>query len=190
MAFVGPRGTQVITVPSGQSVAIGYFGAGSANVYQLVASPNHPNSIQFLQAVSNGVTVLGPFANGGTLTIDNGPAELEYAIGASITASALTKVPIVPGTGTVQAFTDTSGAPGAATINTPRGRFAFAATSGAAGIVITNPLCVATSTVLVTLAAGDATAFAARATPGAGSFTVATNANTTGITKCDFTICN
>lgn len=85
---------------------------------------------------------------------------------------------------------DSSGTPGAATINKPAGVFAFAAGTGAAGIVITNSVCLATSYVVAHLQTNDATAKSVYAVPAAGSFTAYTNANTTGITKVYFEVRN
>lgn len=82
------------------------------------------------------------------------------------------------------ASTDTSGTPGAATINKTRGRVAIAA--AASSVVVTNSLVTAASTVLVSLGGADATATSVRVTPGAGSFTITANAAATAATPCDF----
>jgi hypothetical protein len=78
---------------------------------------------------------------------------------------------------------NTTGSPGAATANVAAGRSAFAAGTGAAGIVITNSLVTATSRVTCQIATNDATAKSCVAVPASGSFTAYTNANTTGITN-------
>lgn len=79
-----------------------------------------------------------------------------------------------------QSGTDSSGTPGAATINKPTGKSAIA--NGATSVTITNSLVAATSRVMVTWN-GDHGAARAWATPAAGSFTVtlsaAASANTT-----------
>lgn len=84
--------------------------------------------------------------------------------------------------------TDSSGTPGNATINTPRGRAAFAAAGSS--VVITNSLVTATSTVLVQLGGADATLTTVRVTAAAGSFTVTGNAAATGTTPFDFLVIN
>lgn len=85
--------------------------------------------------------------------------------------------------------TDASGTPGNATINTARGRAAFAAAASA--VTITNSLVTASSTVLVSLSAADATLTSIlRTVPGAGSFTVTGNAAATGATAFDFVVFN
>lgn len=88
-----------------------------------------------------------------------------------------------------QPFTNTSGTPGpAATINTPRGRFAFAATNTA--VTVTCSVCAATSTVLVSLGSTDTTLVSVRTTAGAGSFVVTGIAAATATTLCDFLVVN
>lgn len=73
--------------------------------------------------------------------------------------------------------TDSSGTPGNATINKPRGRSAIA--SAASACVITNSLCAATSGVFVQDESGDSTGVRLKVVPAAGSFTV-TCMNATG----------
>ena len=86
-------------------------------------------------------------------------------------------------------FTDTSGTPGAtATINTPRGRFAFAATNTA--VTVTCSACATTSTVLVSLGSLDTGATSVRVTPGNGSFVVTAIAAAAATTVCDFVVFN
>jgi hypothetical protein len=91
------------------------------------------------------------------------------------------------GGGLHQGYTDASGTPGNATIGSPRGRVAF---NTAATVVVTNALCAATSTVLVSLGGSDATATSVRVTPGAGTFTITANAASTGTPPCDFLVVN
>ena len=73
--------------------------------------------------------------------------------------------------------TDSTGTPGNATISKASGKSAIAA--GAATVTITNTLCAATSKLLVTFHARDATGLLPVAVPGAGSFTVTTVGNCT-----------
>ena len=77
---------------------------------------------------------------------------------------------------------DSTGSPGAATQNTRRGRVAIAA--GSPSVVVTNNLVTATSIVHATLQTVDGTLTQIlSAVPGAGSFTIAGNANATGTVK-------
>lgn len=85
-------------------------------------------------------------------------------------------------------YTDSSGTPGNATNNSPRGRAAFAAAG--TSVVITSSLVTATSTILVTLGGTDATLTSVRVTPGAGTFTVTGNAAATGSTPFDWLVVN
>lgn len=81
---------------------------------------------------------------------------------------------------------DLSGTPGNGTANTTCGRAAIAA--GQQSCTITNSLVTTTSTVLVTLGGLDATMFAARCTPGAGSFVVTGNVAATGNVPFDWLV--
>lgn len=76
-----------------------------------------------------------------------------------------------------QRGTDSTGTPGAATIDRPTGKSAIAA--GASSVVITNSLVTAASRVLITPHARDATCKELIAVPAAGSFTVSGTANAT-----------
>lgn len=81
--------------------------------------------------------------------------------------------------------TDSTGTPGAATIDKPSGKSAIAA--GAQTVVITNALVTAASGVQITLIDVDATCPIPKATPGAGSFTV-TGTSVSGVaTNCTAT---
>lgn len=84
--------------------------------------------------------------------------------------------------------TDISGTPGNGTVNTGRGRAAFAA--AASSVTISSTICSAGSTVLVQLGGTDATLKSVTVTAGAGSFTVTGNAAATGITPFDFVVIN
>jgi hypothetical protein len=76
-----------------------------------------------------------------------------------------------------QSGTDSTGTPGAATINKPTGKSAIAA--GASSVVITNSLVTAASRVIITPHARDATCKEIIAVPAAGFFTVSGTANAT-----------
>lgn len=86
-------------------------------------------------------------------------------------------------------YSDTSGSPGAATINKSAGRAAIAA--AASSVVITNSKVLATSVVMVSLEDGDTTATSIRVSAvSAGSFTVTANAAATAATKFRFAVIN
>lgn len=83
--------------------------------------------------------------------------------------------------------TDSSGTPGAATINQATGRSAIAA--GASSCVITNSLVTAASHVFISTRTRDATGLLPLVTAiGAGSFTVSTSANCTAALTFDWLI--
>jgi len=85
--------------------------------------------------------------------------------------------------------TDSSGTPGNATINTPKGRCAIAA--AAASVVITSSIVTATSTVLAVInqAATDATLTQIlRVQTAGGSFTITGNAAATAAVTVDFVV--
>jgi len=85
--------------------------------------------------------------------------------------------------------TDSSGTPGNATINTPKGRCAIAA--AAAAVTITSSIVTATSTVLAVInqAATDATLTSIlRVQTGAGTFTITGNAAATAAVTVDFVV--
>jgi hypothetical protein len=94
-------------------------------------------------------------------------------------------------TGIVQSYLDTSGAPGNATNNNPRGRCAIAAAASA--VTITNSLVVATSTVLAVInqAANDTTLTSIqRVQTAAGSFVITGNAAATAAVVVDWVVLN
>lgn len=85
--------------------------------------------------------------------------------------------------------TDSSGTPGAATINKPSGQVAIAA--GASQVVVTNSLVATTSVVYAVVQQTDATLLRVdRVVPAAGSFTIIGNANATAATKVGFVVFN
>ena len=86
-------------------------------------------------------------------------------------------------------YTDSSGTPGNATNNAPRGRAAFAAAASA--ITITNSLVTATSSIHLQMIGADATLTnLLRVVPAAGSFTVTGNAPATAATAFSFLVIN
>lgn len=87
-------------------------------------------------------------------------------------------------------FTDATATPGNVTVNTARGRVAFAA--AAATVVVTNSLATANSMVIVTLRTADgALTHVLRTVTAAGSFTITANAASTGAAaQADFLVVN
>lgn len=86
-------------------------------------------------------------------------------------------------------YGDSSGAPGAATLNTVRGKAAIAA--AAASVVITDSFVTATSQVLVVLEANDATLLYVKSVvPSAGSFIVTGVATATAAVNFKFVVIN
>jgi hypothetical protein len=104
--------------------------------------------------------------------------------------SGVTKTTIDGATGKITLdATDSSGTPGAATVNKPSGQAAIAA--AAASVVITNSTISATSIVIPVLQAVDATCTAIKAAvPGAGTVTIHVNAACTGNTKVGWVVVN
>lgn len=86
-----------------------------------------------------------------------------------------------------QSGTDSTGTPGAATINKPTGKSAIA--SAATSVVITNSLCAAASRVMVTWH-GDHGAARWWVTPAAGSFTVTLSAAASANTSFSWEVSN
>lgn len=86
-------------------------------------------------------------------------------------------------------YTDSSGTPGNVTINTPRGRAAFAIAG--TKVVVTNSLVSATSSIHLQMIGADVTLTnLLRVVPAAGSFTVTGNAGATAATSFDFLVIN
>ena len=84
---------------------------------------------------------------------------------------------------------NSTGAPGAATLNTPSGRSAIAA--GASSVVITNSLVSASSIVWAVVQTTDGTLLRVdRVVPGAGSFTIIGNANATANVNVGWVVVN
>lgn len=85
--------------------------------------------------------------------------------------------------------TDSSGTPGAATINKPSGKVAVAI--GQSSVTVTNSLVTAASTVIATLQFVDATfTQILSVVPGSGSFVITGNATATAATKIAFLVLN
>lgn len=80
------------------------------------------------------------------------------------------------------------GTTGAQTINKTAGSVNFAA--GAISLVVTNSLVTTSSIILATVATDDATMRVMKAVPGAGSFTLISNAAATAETRVNFLVLN
>lgn len=132
-------------------------------------SPANLNVV--LSPTGTGTVTIAP-ATGGTINnMDIGTVTRK---GGSFSALSLNK-------------TDTSGTPGAATINGPAGRVAIAA--GASSVVVTNSLATAGGSVMAIInqATADATLTQiVRVATAAGSLTIYGNANATANTVVDF----
>src|SRR5690348_10552083 len=85
--------------------------------------------------------------------------------------------------------TDSSGSPGAATINKPAGKVAIA--SGASSVTVTNSLVTTASHIYVQIQSADTTLTSIKSVvPGSGSFTITGNANATAACKVCFFVIN
>jgi len=76
---IGALGTATFTVAAGASVVV--FSRGTAQVYQVVGTPNHPGTLNLIGNVTNTQTVFGPFASGATLQIEASSTGAAYDVG-------------------------------------------------------------------------------------------------------------
>lgn len=185
---------------------IGPFGVGgTVTLYNDSTSPAVLTFNQLPQAVNTGaLTVTGPFSvtagavsitppNNNVTISPTGTGVVTIAPGSTGT---MNNVTIGNTTRQVAGFsainvnkTDTSGTPGAATINSPSGRVAIAA--GASSVVVTNSQATLGGTVMAIInqATADATLTQiVRISTAAGSFTIYGNANATAATVVDFVV--
>jgi len=140
-----------------------------------------PDPSQFVPANSEMIWILTPttevfafglFCTAGGATMDI--AKLEIMLLPAAT------------TGNPEFTTTATGTTGAQTITTPAGNVNFAAS--AQSLVVTNPFVTPTSIIWATVATDDTTAFACKAIPAAGSFTLKLNAAATAETKVNFEV--
>jgi len=186
MAFIYQQGLAIVLVPASSKIAIGTFNGVCSISTWTVANSNLPRVYTFVQNLSDGQYLSAAPTSDTYYRLEMlGAGSCEYVVG---TAPVLTNAPVNAANGLVLGYTDSSGVPGAATTTTPRGRAAIAASASSA--VITNALCVATSTVLLNLKTVDATATRLTVVAAAGSFTVTANAGATGTTVFDYVIIN
>lgn len=73
------QGRVQIVLTAGQSFAVQTMGV--ATVEQVLGFPNEPPKVSILGQVSNGETVFGPYASGGTFNILAGAALVAYSVG-------------------------------------------------------------------------------------------------------------
>lgn len=169
VGFYGADGREYFTLVSGGNGSYGNVITPSAFFNSVTMSPANQNVT--MSPTGTGTVTIGP-ATGGTINnMDIGTVTRK---GGSFSAFSLTK-------------TDTSGTPGAATINAPAGRVAIAA--GASSVVVTNSLATAGGSVMAIInqATADATLTQiVRVATAAGSLTIYGNANATANTVVDF----
>lgn len=126
----------------------------------------------------------------GTIVTFAGPIAVTGAVQASSASIASGKFLVSGATGKLSFdTTDSSGAPGAVTINKPSGQAAVAA--GAAVVTITNNTVTTSSIIYIAVQQSDATCNSVRTIiPAAGSFTVTLNTTCTSATKIGFIVFN
>lgn len=119
------------------------------------------------------------------------PAEAAAALATSVLGTSA-GVPVISATssaGLTVRSSDSSGSPGAVTINRPSGKCAIAL--GASSVVVTNSLVTASSTVLAVLQTTDAALLYIKSVvPGSGSFTITGNATATAAVTVAFLVIN
>lgn len=78
---IGNQGQAVVSVPATGSIAV--WSQGTAQVFQTVGYPNHPDALVLLGTVTAGQTVFGPFTNATTITVNAGSQGAFYEAGIS-----------------------------------------------------------------------------------------------------------
>ena len=172
LATLGAAGWAVTAGSAFTSPSDGSF-KGLTATGAVALSPASANVV--LAPTGTGVVTINPATAG---TINN--------VSVGVTTPAVVKT-----SGLQAVSTDSSGTPGAATINTTSGRCAIAA--AATSVVITNSLVTAASKVFVKInqAAADVTlTSASRVSTAAGSFTIFGNAAATAAVVVDFLVVN
>lgn len=188
--------------PKAESLSYGPWGVpGTLTLYN---DPTSSGVVTWIQAVSlvqaANLNYYGTLTGFGPATLT--PANANVTISPTgtgtvtinpATAGTLDNVTIGSSTRRGGAFTalslnsaDQSGTPGNVTSNNPKGTAAFPAAG--TSVTVTNSLCAATSTVLVSLRTVDATLKYVTISTGAGSFSITGNAAATGITVFDWVI--
>lgn len=78
---IGNQGQAVVSVPATGSIAV--WSQGTAQVFQTVGYPNHPDALVLLGTVTGGQTIFGPFTNATTITVNAGSQGAYYEAGIS-----------------------------------------------------------------------------------------------------------
>lgn len=140
----------------------------------------------------------GDLTVGGALVARNNTATVVNFGSVGTQALSISTSPLGVNVGAIFNFTNqivntnagnSTGTPGAATLNTPTGRSAFAA--AASSLTITNSLVSATSIVWAVLQTADGTLTSIlRVVPAAGSFTITGNAAATAATNVGWVVFN
>ena len=78
---IAPQGSATIAIPAGEKIAV--YTNGSANLYQVVGYPNHPDTVKPLTTVVGGQYVSSAFAAGATLILEAGSTPASYEVGTS-----------------------------------------------------------------------------------------------------------
>jgi hypothetical protein len=139
----------------------------------------------YLSLAGSGATAGG--TNSGTIRWNSGSSNVEV-FGGFVAAASKFAVSSANGKVTFDA-TDSSGTPGAATINKPSGQVSMAA--GSNSVVVTNSLISTSSVVFAAIQQIDSTCtIVTRVIPAAGSVTIGTNGNCTAATKVGFVVFN
>lgn len=186
MPFINPNGEVICSVATGEHLAVCAHNGGYCNIYVKVGDLDR-DLYDFVQRVSCDQVSLDAVETDTTYKLEaSSSGFIEYACG---THTCFTEEHINAAKGLIGLdFTDKSGTPGDATINTPRGRAAI--DTLASTVTITSSLVKTTSTVLVTLIVTDETLKYITAVPGNGSFVVTGNAATTLPGVFDFLVVN
>lgn len=78
---IGNQGQAVVSVPATGSIAV--WSQGTAQVFQTVGYPNHPDALVLLGTVNSGQTIFGPFTSATTITVNAGSQGAFYEAGIS-----------------------------------------------------------------------------------------------------------
>lgn len=82
MAIVYSNGTEEVTIPAGEKIAV--FSDSSVKIYQLIVSPNHPSSWNLIKTTADAETYTSAaFASGATLKIEASSDNVNYEVGAN-----------------------------------------------------------------------------------------------------------
>lgn len=181
--------------PAGQSAVLsGPLGAGATDVVTKIGSTVADGSVNNGAHLASFRTGIGgteveyayffklglQFVNLSTIKLGNigfSGLDLDGSVNYNYSGGA-TRLTLNANSGIInQNGTDSTGTPGAATIDKPTGKSSIAL--GAASVTITCSLCAATSRVMITPHARDATCKELIVVPGAGSFVVSGSAAAT-----------